>query len=47
VVWTDRDGTHLMADCGTDAIISDGVRTSASLSLPDTSGISFGSGLAW
>jgi NAD(P)-dependent dehydrogenase (short-subunit alcohol dehydrogenase family) len=47
VVWTDRDGTHLMADCGTDAIISDGVRTSASLSLPDTSGTSFGSGLAW
>jgi hypothetical protein len=47
VVWTDPDGTHLMADCGTDAIISNGVRVSASLSLPNTSGTDFGGILAW
>jgi len=47
VVWTDPDGTHLMADCGTDAIINNGVRVSASLSLAKTSGIDFGGILAW
>jgi hypothetical protein len=47
VVWTDPDGAHAMADCGTDAIINNGVPFSVTLSLPNTSGIDFGGILAW
>jgi hypothetical protein len=46
VVWTDPDGAHAMADCGTDAIINNGIPVGANLSLPNDSGTSL-IGLAW